>query len=91
VIGPTTTLARVVAAEDIEQVLVALPSAPQSTVRRILNAAAEADVTTRIMPALVIEKGHVSVTDLRKVEVEDLLGREQTPIDVSRSLHDRAK
>ena len=34
------------------------------------------------MPPLVIEKGSVSVQDLRKVEVEDLLGREQTPIDV---------
>jgi len=82
VIGRTDALARVVVDEEIEQVLVALPSAPQSTVRRILNAAAEAGVTTRIMPPLVIAKGSVSVTDLRMVEVEDLLGREQTPIDV---------
>jgi len=82
VIGRTGDLRRVVAAEQIEQVLVALPSAPQPTVRRILNAAAEAGVTTRIMPALVIAKGSVSVNDLRMVEVEDLLGREQTPIDV---------
>jgi FlaA1/EpsC-like NDP-sugar epimerase len=82
VIGRTDALARVVANEEIEQVLVALPSAPQSTVRRILNAAAEAGVTTRIMPPLVIAKGSVSVNDLRMVEVEDLLGREQTPIDV---------
>jgi FlaA1/EpsC-like NDP-sugar epimerase len=82
VIGRTGALARVAADEEIEQVLVALPSAPQPTVRRILNAAAEAGVTTRIMPSLVIAKGSVSVNDLRMVEVEDLLGREQTPIDV---------
>ena len=82
VIGRTDGLVRIVADEKIEQVLVALPSAPQSTVRRILNAAAEAGVTTRIMPPLVIAKGSVSVNDLRMVEVEDLLGREQTPIDV---------
>jgi FlaA1/EpsC-like NDP-sugar epimerase len=84
VIGRTGDLTRVVADGEIEQVLVALPSAPQPTVRRILNAAAEAGVTTRIMPPLVIAKGSVSVTDLRMVEVEDLLGREQTPIDVER-------
>jgi FlaA1/EpsC-like NDP-sugar epimerase len=84
VIGHTDALARVVADGEIEQVLVALPSAPPSTVRRILNAAAEAGVTTRIMPPLVIAKGTVSVNDLRMVEVEDLLGREQTPIDVDR-------
>ncbi|HEY5540231.1 MAG TPA: nucleoside-diphosphate sugar epimerase/dehydratase, partial [Coriobacteriia bacterium] len=82
VIGPTDALAGIVAREDVEQVLVALPSAPPSTVRRILNAAADAGVTTRVMPPLVIAKGSVSVTDLRMVEVEDLLGREQTPIDV---------
>jgi FlaA1/EpsC-like NDP-sugar epimerase len=84
VIGATDSLARVVAARRVEQVLVAVPSAPQSTVRRILNAAAEAGVTTRIMPPLVIAKGSVSVNDLRMVEVEDLLGREQTPIDLDR-------
>ena len=82
VLGPTKMLRQTVADAQIEEVLVALPSAPSETVRRILNAAAEAGVTTRIMPRLVIEKGSVSVTDLRKVEVEDLLGREQTPIDV---------
>lgn len=82
VIGRTDSLARVVAEEGIEEVLVALPSAPPSTVRRILNAAAEARVATRVMPSLVIDRGSVSVTDLRTVEVEDLLGREQTPIDV---------
>ena len=81
VIAPTSELGRVVADEEIEEVLVALPSAPAATVRRVLNAAAEAGVSTRIMPALVIAKGTVSVTDLRKVEVEDVLGREQTPID----------
>jgi FlaA1/EpsC-like NDP-sugar epimerase len=82
VIGHTSDLARVVAAEEIEEILVALPSAEPDTIRRILNAAADAGIATRIMPQLVIERGSVSVTDLRKVEVEDLLGRDQTPIDV---------
>jgi FlaA1/EpsC-like NDP-sugar epimerase len=34
------------------------------------------------MPKIVIEKGKVSVSDLRKIEVADLLGRDLTPIDV---------
>ena len=82
VIGATSQLGSVVRTHDIEEVLVALPSAAPETIRRLLNAAADAGVTTRIMPSLVIAKGSVSVTDLRKVEVEDLLGREQTAIDV---------
>ena len=81
VVGRTSDLMSAIRTRDVEEVLVALPSAPAETVRRILNAAADAGATTRIMPSLVIAKGSVSVTDLRKVEVEDLLGREQTPID----------
>jgi FlaA1/EpsC-like NDP-sugar epimerase len=82
VLGATDSLHFAVVDHEIEEVLVAIPSASQEKIRHILNAAAEAGVTTRIMPSLVIAKGTVSVTDLRKVEVEDLLGREQTPIDV---------
>jgi FlaA1/EpsC-like NDP-sugar epimerase len=81
VLGDTADLADVVARKGVEEVIVALPSAPRETVRRILNAAADAGIQTRVMPALVIAKGSVSLRDLRSVDVEDLLGRELTPID----------
>lgn len=82
VIGSTSELRRAVAARNAEEVIVAMPSAPSETVRRILNEAADAGVATRITPPIVIAKGSVNVTDLRKVEVEDLLGREPTSIDI---------
>jgi len=82
VFGPTSELADIVGARDVQEIVVAMPSAPRETVRRILNAAADADVQTRVMPALVIAKGAVSLRDLRSVDVEDLLGREPTGIDV---------
>jgi FlaA1/EpsC-like NDP-sugar epimerase len=84
VFGPTRQLGDVVALHGIQEIVVAMPSAPRETVRAILNAAADAGVTTRITPALVMAKGAVRITDLRPVEVEDLLGREPTPIDVER-------
>jgi len=82
VLGDPSRLAEIVAAQRIEEVIVAMPSAPAEEIRAILNAAADADVQTRIMPALVIAKGSVSLRDLRSVDVEDLLGRDPTPIDV---------
>jgi FlaA1/EpsC-like NDP-sugar epimerase len=82
VIGTTAELAPVAAARGVDEVLVALPSAATGDVRRVLNAAADAGLATRIMPTLVISRGAVSLHDLREVEVEDLLGREETPIDV---------
>ena len=82
VLGTTDTLADTVARLGIEEIVVALPSAPAERVRALLNAAADLGVETRVMPPLVIAKGSVSLRDLRPVEVEDLLGREPTPIDV---------
>ncbi len=81
VVGTTADLAPIVARLDVQEVVVALPSAPRETVRRVLNAAADADVQTRVMPPLVIAKGSVSLRDLRSVDVEDLLGREPTAIN----------
>ncbi len=82
VLGSPYELEAAVQRYAVEEILVAMPSAPRETVRRILNAAADAGVQTRVMPALVIAKGSVSLRDLRSVDVEDLLGREPTCIDV---------
>lgn len=81
VVGATGDLARAVSELDIAEVIVAMPSAPQATIRRILNAAAELGVHTRVVPQLVTARGSVSLHDLRPIEVEDLLGREPAPID----------
>lgn len=82
VVGRIDELAAKVVDLDISEVIVALPSASRERVRDILNVAADAGVTTRIVPALVIAKGSVDAHDLRHVEVEDLLGREPAPIDI---------
>lgn len=83
VLGATDELAALVEERQIDEVIVAIPGAAKEDVRRILNVAADAGVQTRVIPPLVIEKGSVSLRDLRPVEVEDLLGREPTPIDVT--------
>ncbi len=82
VIGTTSELREIAERSRIEEILVALPSAPKETVRRILNTAADIGIQTRVMPQIVIAKGSVSLRDLRNVDVEDLLGRKPTPIDV---------
>ncbi len=82
VLGGTSTLGATVEKLGIQEIIVAMPSAPRDTVRRILNAAADAGVQTRVTPQLIVARGSVSLRDLRSVEIEDLLGREPTPIDV---------
>jgi len=92
VAGTTGDLLEVVRRLDVQEVIVAMPQAPYETVRRILNAAADAGVQTRVMPQLVTSRGSVSLRDVRRIDVEDLIGREPSHIDVEqvrRTLADR--
>ncbi|MCL2491849.1 MAG: polysaccharide biosynthesis protein [Coriobacteriia bacterium] len=82
VLGSIDQLEELVDAYGIEELFVALPTAEDTKVRALLNRAADRGLTTHIMPKIVIERGSVSLSDMRKVDVEDLLGRELTPIDV---------
>lgn len=81
VLGTTDSLEDAVNQHSIEEIVVALPSAPHERIRQLLNTAADLGIETRVMPQIVIAKGSVSLRDLRPVDVEDLLGREPTPID----------
>lgn len=82
ILGAIAELEDVVAARNIKQLFVALPTADPEYTRAILNRAAALGLLTRIMPKLVVERGSVSLSDMRKVDVNDLLGRPLTPIDV---------
>ena len=54
-----------------------MPSAPQSEIRDILNICKETGCEMKVLPGLYqMIRGEVSISKLRKVEIEDLLGRE---------------
>ena len=62
---------------DIEEIYVAMPSAPGSETKKILEICRETDCELRILPGIYqLLNGDVSVSKLRRVEIEDLLGRE---------------
>lgn len=68
---------------DIDEIIVAMPSAPQSEVRDILNICKETGCEMKVLPGLYqMIKGEVSISKLRKVEIEDLLGREPIRIQL---------
>jgi len=83
VLGTITQLEDLVEKHEVTELFVALPTADDSYVRALLNRAADLGLITHIMPKIVVERGSVSLSDMRKVDVEDLLGRELTPIDVA--------
>ncbi|MBX9670186.1 MAG: polysaccharide biosynthesis protein [Candidatus Obscuribacterales bacterium] len=82
VFGTTAELPRFIENLFIDQVIIAMPSAPPSETRRIVEMCREAEVETRILPGLFeLIDGKVSINQLREVSLEDLLGRDPVSLD----------
>ncbi|RLJ67986.1 polysaccharide biosynthesis protein [Sulfurisoma sediminicola] len=62
--------------------IIAMPSASSATRRRAAELAAAAGLTVLTVPAFSdLMQGRVAISHVRKVELEDLLGREQVQLD----------
>jgi FlaA1/EpsC-like NDP-sugar epimerase len=82
VLGPVQELARHAARLDVTQVIMAMPSASAAVRRRIVEQATAAGLAVLTLPAVEdLFSGRISVSEIRKVEVEDLLGRETVLLD----------
>ncbi len=75
----------VVSSEQITQVYLAIPSASRSRRNEILEAVRAAHVQVRTLPGLLdLAEGRVHVSDLRELDIEDLLGRD--PVSPNRAM-----
>ncbi len=89
VLGSREDIPMLVRRYDIDQVIIAMPSLPGKTIRSILDICDKAKVSTRTMPGIYeLLDGKASVSQLRPVQIEDLLRRDpvQTDIDSVRDL-----
>ena len=85
VIGDLPVLAQ---RHQVEHVIVAMPSVDHSKRRAAVDIANACGMTVLTVPAFDdLMSGKVSISQIRKVEVEDLLGREPVQLD-SVGLHD---
>ena len=83
VLGTVDQLSDVLSSEPADEVLIAVPSATGSQMRRFVEICNQAKVNFRTVPALKdIIAGQVAVSQLREVSLEDLLGREPVQIDL---------
>ena len=83
-IYPFDKLRALVEANGIEEILLALPEMSrrdrQQLTTRILSQIAGLHVSIRTLPTLLdLAQGKVTVSDLREVDVDDLLGRDPIP------------
>jgi UDP-N-acetylglucosamine 4,6-dehydratase len=76
-------IGKVIADEHVDEVLLATPSALRGERRVALKALEAFPVTVKTLPALEeIASGRVEMSDLRPIDVEDLLGRDPVTPDM---------
>ncbi len=82
VVGQLKDLSRVIKSRRIEEVVIAIPTAPGDVVRQVAEACRQERVTFRTMPGVYeLIGGRVSVSRLRDVNINDLLRRASTMTD----------
>jgi FlaA1/EpsC-like NDP-sugar epimerase len=83
VLGTTHDLPRILREQHPDEVLIAMPSATGDTRRRVVDAARDAGVTVKTLPALHELISGDFAAQVRPVQVEDVLGREQVEVDLA--------
>lgn len=82
VVGMCQDISDIVKKLNIDLILIAVPSASSTDMRRIVEFCEQTKVPFRTLPGLKdLAEGTVSFNELRQVLLEDLLGREQTQLD----------
>lgn len=82
VVGSTIDLQRIVRRYDIEHIMIAVPSANAKEMRRIHALCEATQRPVHTLPGLSdLVEGRVSVKNLRKISLEDLLGRDPVTLD----------
>ena len=84
VVGGRDKILEEVKKYHIDEIIIAIPSAPRSEIKDIIEICNKAQgCELKILPGVYqLVKGEVSVSEIRNVEIEDLLAREVTRITV---------
>ncbi len=84
VAGPVNSLAQLCRRLRVRHAIIALGQAPRERMRAIVRICKEAGIATKIIPSLdQIVSGQKQVSEIREVDIEDLLGRCQVDLDAS--------
>lgn len=83
VLGTRVDIPRVVDKYKIEEIVIAMPSVSGKTIREIVAICQSTSAKIKILPGVFdLIDGNVTVSQIREVQVEDLLGREPVRVDL---------
>jgi len=82
VLGPTPRVIEMAARDEMDEILIAIPSASTNQMRAIIEACSATGLKFRTTPAIgELISGRVSFKTIREVSFEDLLGRDPVYLD----------
>jgi len=83
VLGTREDIESVVKRHGVTKLVIAVPSASSSVVRRVVEVGRALGLQLKTLPGLYeVVNGTVSVSQIRDVQIEDVLGREEVKIDL---------
>jgi FlaA1/EpsC-like NDP-sugar epimerase len=83
--GTRNSIVEVVEKLQIDEIIIAIPSAPRCEIKEILKECKKTKCRLRTLPGIYeLINGKVSIKQLRDVEIEDLLGREPIHTDMDK-------
>ena len=84
VVGNRYTIKQNVQKYNIQQIIIAIPSASSIELRPILDICKETECELKILPGIYqMINGEVNVSKLRPVSIDDLLGREEVRVNLN--------
>jgi len=84
VAGNTEEVPRIVKKYGIDEIIIAIPSAGRSQIQDIVAKCKRTKAKLKILPGIYeIIGGKVTISQVRDVQIEDLLGREQIKLDTN--------
>ena len=83
VLGGREDIPALVNRYGIQEIIIAIPSAPGRMIREIISVCQETTAFLKILPGMYeLINGEISVNQIREVQVEDILGRETVKVDI---------
>ena len=82
VFGPLKNIPALVAEYHVQNIIIAMPTAPGKIIRRVVAACEKTGIIPQILPGMFeLISGQVGISRLREVRIEDLLRRDSVNID----------
>jgi len=83
VLGTLNDIEKIIKTNQVDELIIAIPSASAKAMRHIVNSCESSGLPYKTVPGIgELIEGKVSVSTIREVRYEDLLGRKQVELDI---------